>query len=104
MYLRNLDDKQKKGRQWVSLFIDIKTVVCTDSFEIEYTPEDLFSQRFYIKDKFIIHNIFRIESNDSVMCGFYCIAFIVYLFAGKLCWIIPLIFSSRIQVEWQHNI
>ena len=46
MYLRNLDDKQKKGRQWVSLFIDIKTVVCTDSFEIEYTPEDLFSQRF----------------------------------------------------------
>ena len=36
-----------------------------------------------IKDKSITHNIFRIEDNDYIMCGFYCIAFIEYMVAGK---------------------
>ena len=36
-----------------------------------------------IKDKSIIHNIFRILDNESIMCGFYCIAFIEYMLAGK---------------------
>ena len=36
-----------------------------------------------IKDKSIILNIFGIESDDSIMCGFYCIAFIEYMIAGK---------------------
>ena len=29
------------------------------------------------------HNIFRIQDDDSIMCGFYCIAFIEYMLAGK---------------------
>ena len=36
-----------------------------------------------IKDKSTTHNIFRIQDNESVMCGFYCIAFIEYMLAGK---------------------
>ena len=36
-----------------------------------------------IKDKSITHNIFRIQDNESIMCGFYCIAFIEYMLAGK---------------------
>ena len=36
-----------------------------------------------IKDKSITHNIFRIQDNDYIMCGFYCIAFIEYMVAGK---------------------
>ena len=31
----------------------------------------------------ITHNIYEIEDNESVMCGFYCIAFIEYMLAGK---------------------
>ena len=30
------------------------------------------------------HNIFRIQDNESIMCGFYCIAFIEYTLAGKI--------------------
>ena len=29
-----------------------------------------------------MHNIFRIQSEDSIMCGFYYIAFIEYIIAG----------------------
>ena len=29
------------------------------------------------------HNIFRIQDDDSIMCGCYCIAFIEYMLAGK---------------------
>ena len=36
-----------------------------------------------IKDKSVSHNIFRIQSNDSIICGIFCIVFIEYMIAGK---------------------
>ena len=36
-----------------------------------------------IADKSITHDIFRIEENNCIMCGFYCIVFIEYMLAGK---------------------
>ena len=35
------------------------------------------------EDKSIIHSIFRIQDNESIMCGIYCIAFIEHMPAGK---------------------
>ena len=64
----------------VSLFIDKNTTVYFDSVGIEYIPQEVLNK---IKDKSITHNIFRIQDNDSIMCGFYCIAFIEYILAGK---------------------
>ena len=29
------------------------------------------------------HNVFRIQDNKSIMCGFYCILFIEYVLAGR---------------------
>ena len=49
-------------------------------FEIEYIPQEVLNK---IKDKSITHKIFRIQDNESIMCGFYCIAFIEYMLAGK---------------------
>ena len=49
-------------------------------FGIEYIPQDVLNK---IKDKSITHNIFRIQDNQSIMSGFYCIAFIEYMLAGK---------------------
>ena len=34
-----------------------------------------------VKDKSITHNIFRIQENESIMCGSYCIALIEYMLA-----------------------
>ena len=61
-------------------FIERNTVVYFDSFGIEYIPQEVLNK---IRDKSIPHNIFRIEDNESTMCGFCCIAFIEYMLAGK---------------------
>ena len=49
-------------------------------FVIEYIPQEVLNK---IKDKTIIHNIFRIQDNRSIMCGFYCIVFVEYMLTGK---------------------
>ena len=51
-----------------------------DSFGIENILQEALNK---IRDKSITHNIFRIQDNESIMCGFYCIAFIEYMLAGK---------------------
>ena len=51
-----------------------------DSFGIEYILQEVLNN---IKGKSITHNIFRIQVNESVMCGFYCIVFIDYMLAGE---------------------
>ena len=72
--------KKSKGTYQVSLFIDRKTAVYFDSFGIEYTSQEVLNK---IISKSITQNIFRIQDNDYIMCGFYYIAFIEYMLAGK---------------------
>ena len=79
-YVINLGDRNSKGTQKVSLFIDRNLAVYFDSFGIEYIPQEVLNK---IKNKSITHIIFRIQDNESIMCGFYCIAFIEYMLAGK---------------------
>ena len=74
----NLDDK--KGTHWVSSVIDKNVAVYFDSFGTEYIPQEVLSK---IKDKSVTHNIFRIQDDDSITFGFYCISFIKYMLAGK---------------------
>ena len=40
----NLNDKQSKGKHWVSLFIDRNVVVYFDSFGIECIPQMVLSK------------------------------------------------------------
>ena len=77
----NLDDKKSKETHWISLFIEINTAVCCSYFGTEYIPQEVLDK---IKDKSITHDVFRIQDDDSIMCGFYCIAFIVYILTGKI--------------------
>ena len=51
-----------------------------DSFGIKYIPQEALNK---IIDKSITCNIFRVQSDDSVMCRFHCIAFIEYMIARK---------------------
>ena len=76
----NLDDKNSKGTYWVSLFIHKNVAIYFDSFAIEYIPLEVLHK---IKDKSITQNIFRIQDNKSIMCRFFCIAFIEYMVARK---------------------
>ena len=79
-YIINLNDKQSGVRRWVSFFIDRNIAVYFDSFGIDYIPQKVLRK---IKDKSITHNIFRAQSDDSIMSEFYCIIFIEYMLAGK---------------------
>ena len=78
----NFDEKQSKAKHRVSLVIDKNTTMYIDSFVTEYTPQEVLSK---IKDKSITHSIASVQSDDLIMCGFYCIAFIEHMIAGKLC-------------------
>ena len=51
-----------------------------DFFGIEYILQQVLDK---VEDKSIMHNIFRIQDDDSVMCRFYCINFIKYMSAEK---------------------
>ena len=63
--------KKSKGTHWVSLSINRNIAVFFDFFGVEYIPQEILNK---IKDKSINHNIFRIQDNESIMCGFYYIA------------------------------
>ena len=76
-HIISFNDKQSKRTHWVSLFIEKNAGVYFDSFRIEYITQEV------IEDESITHNVFRIQSDDSIMCGFYCITFIEYMIAGK---------------------
>ena len=76
----NINDKQSKQKYWVSLFIE-KSTLYFDCFEIEYIPHKVLSK---IKEKSITRNTCRIQSDDSIMSGFYFIAFIEYILAEKI--------------------
>ena len=58
----------------------IRLAVYFDSFRTEYILQDVLNK---IKDKSTSHKKFRMQSDDSIKCGFYCIIFIKYMIAGK---------------------
>ena len=65
----------------ILLFIDRNTAAYFDSFFfIEYISQEVLNK---IKDKSITHNLFRIQDNKSIICGFYCIALMKYMLAWK---------------------
>ena len=39
-----------------------------DSFGVEYIPKEI---KKFMNNKNIIANIFRVQANDSVMCGYF---------------------------------
>ena len=72
-YVISFDDKNSKRKHWVLLFFDRNLAVYFDSFGIEYIPQEVLNQ---VKDKSISHNIFRMQDNECIISGFFCIGFI----------------------------
>ena len=55
-------------------------VIYFDSFDVEHVPQEI---KKFIGKKNIKANIFRVQVNNSVMCGYFCIGFIDFMLAGK---------------------
>ena len=79
-YVINLDESENTGTHWIVLFVKPKYVVYFDSFGIKHIPKEI---EHAIGNKEIKANIFRIQAYDSIMCGYFCIEFINYMFDGK---------------------
>ena len=76
----NLDEYENIGTHWIALFVKPKYTVYFDSFGVEHIPKEINK---YIGNKEIKASIFRLQAYDSIMSGYFCIAFINYMFDGK---------------------
>ena len=79
-YVINLDKYNNIGTHWVALYVNNKTVTYFDSFEVEHIPKEIMK---FIDNKNMITIIFRIQAYDSIMCGYFCIGFINFMFNGN---------------------
>ena len=79
-YVIDLDEYANTGTHWIALFCKKKEIIYFDSFSVEHIPEEI---KKCIGNKNIKANIFRVQANDSVMCGYFCIGCIDIMLAGK---------------------
>ena len=62
------------------MYIKDNDITYFDSFRVEHIPKEI---KAFIKNRNIKTNIFRIQAYDSIMCGYFCIRFIDFMFKGK---------------------
>ena len=51
-----------------------------DSFGVEHIAKEI---KIFIDKSIVVTYIFRMQAYDSVLCGYFCIEFIDFMFAGK---------------------
>ena len=61
-------------------FVKKNEIVYFDDFGVEHIPEEINE---FIGNKNIKANIFQVQANNSVMCGYFCIGFIDFILADK---------------------
>ena len=69
-YVINLDEYSDIGTDWIVLYVNNKTATYFDSFRVEHISKEI---KKFVNNKNII-------ANDSVMCGYFCIGFIDFMF------------------------
>ena len=82
-YIINLDQYANVGTHWIALFCKKNEIVYFDSFGAEYIPNEIkeFIKKFP-GSKNIETKIFRVQEDNSIMCGYFCIEFIDFMLAG----------------------
>ena len=79
-YVINLDENSDIGTHWVALYAKNNDIAYFDSFGVEHIPKEI---KVFIKNKNVKTNILRIQAYDSILCGYFCIGFINFMFKGK---------------------
>ena len=65
-YVINLDEYTDVSTHWIALFCNRSETAFFDSFGVEHVTEDI---KEFAGNKNIKANIFRVQANNSVMCG-----------------------------------
>ena len=92
VFVINLDKYSNIGTHWVALYVRNNDIAYFDSFGVEHIPEET---KAFIGNKNIQKKIFRIQTYDSIMCGYFCIGFIHFVLAGKTLTNFTNLFSSN---------
>ena len=64
----------------MALYVKNIEIIYFDSFAVEHVPKEIEK---FIEHRNIKTNIFRIQANNTMMCGYFCIGFIDLMLAGK---------------------
>ena len=80
-YIINLDEYANIGTHWIALFCKKNEIVYFDSFGVEHIPEEI---KKFFGNKNIKANIFLLQENNSIMCGYFCIRFIDFMLQVKI--------------------
>ena len=76
----NIEEYADVGTHWIALFCNRSEIVYLDSFGVEHVSEEI---KKFVEKKKKIANIFRVQANNSVMRGCFCIGFVDFMLAGK---------------------
>ena len=81
VYIINLDEYSDIRTHWVALRVNNNGVTYFESFGVENILKEI---KTFINNINIKTSIFRIQTYDSVMCEYFCIRFIDFIFIGKI--------------------
>ena len=73
-YVINLDEHKDTGTHWIALFCNRNEIAYFDSFGVEHILEEI---KEFIGNKKIKANIFRVQANHSIICGYFCIGLMI---------------------------
>ena len=62
------------------MYAKTNEVIYFDSFGVEHVPKKI---KRFIGHKNAKTNTFRIQADNSIMCGYFCIGFIDFMFENK---------------------
>ena len=79
-YVIDFDEYEDTGTHWIALFCKKNEIVYFDSFGVEHIPEEI---KEFIGNRKIKANIFRVQANNSIMRGYFCIGFIDFMLPNK---------------------
>ena len=79
-YIINLDNNSDIGTHWIALYIQNNNVIYFNFFGVEHIPREI---KKIVGNENIKTNIFRTQSSNSIMCGYFCIGFIDFMLSEK---------------------
>ena len=72
-YIINLDEYEDIGTHWIDLYVKNNEVNYFDSFRVfgvEHVPKEIKKNIGHKNRK---TNIFRIQADNSIICGYFCL-------------------------------
>ena len=79
-YVISLDDYTDVDTHWIALYAKNNEFIYFGSFDVEHVSKEI---KRFIGHKNIKTNIFKIQVDNSIMCRYFCIGFIDFMFAGR---------------------